>query len=134
MSYSRAGHFDTQRWYDALMERRTREALRLRAREFEREHWCDSDAELLETIRERATELGYVPFAAEHPGAALILKRFGTWGKALHLAGLPRPAGADRLKYTRLYREEYRRQQKLHRSEKAEKLARRRAASSEKDR
>ena len=115
MSYSTNRYFDTQRWYDNLMEKRTREAIRKKMLSFEAEHENDTDNMLLNAIRDRAKELGYVPYPAECIAYKLIIRRFGSWDKALRLAHLSRPVGARRLRETNLYRQEYRNQQKLHR-------------------
>ena len=131
MSYSSGPNFDSQRWYDTTMDQRTREAIYQRAVEFEQEHENDSDEELLNLIRERTDELGYVPYAAECLAARLIIQRFGTWSKAVRMAKLSHPMGPFRLRETRLYQEEYKIQQKLHRIEKEQKLKNRRVAALE---
>ena len=133
MGHNRGNGFDTQRWYEATMDRRTREALHRRIEEYERDHEDDSSGALLDAIRKRAAELGYVPYPAECLGARMIVERFGSWARAVKLAGLPSPRGPRRLNETRLYREEYRRQQKLHRAERERKRADRRAASRGRD-
>ena len=134
MSYNTGGGFNSQHWYDTTMDRRTREELRRRTEEFEQAHENDSDEALLALIRERAQELGYVPFAVDCLAGRLVGRRFGAWIRAVKLAGLPSPTGAYHLEDTRLYREEYKRQQKLHRAERAEKMARRRAAAEQRQR
>ena len=98
MSYSTNRYFDTQRWYENLMEKRTREAIRKKMLSFEAEHENDSDSVLLSAIRDRAKELGYVPYPAECIAYKLIIRRFGSWDKALRLAHLSRPVGARRLR------------------------------------
>ena len=129
MSYSTNRYFDTQRWYENLMEKRTREAIRKKMLSFEAEHENDSDSMLLNAIRNRAKELGYVPYPAECIAYKLIIRRFGSWDKALRLAHLSRPVGAIRLRETNLYRQEYRNQQKLHRREKERKNSKRLAVA-----
>ena len=91
MSYNRGSNFDTQRWYDNLMEKRTREAIRKKMLSFEAEHENDTDNMLLNAIRDRAKELGYVPYPAECIAYKLVIRRFGSWDKALRLAHLSRP-------------------------------------------
>ena len=129
MSYSTNRYFDTQRWYDNLMEKRTREAIRKKMLSFEDEHENDTDNMLLTAIRDRGKELGYVPYPAECIAYKLIIRRFGSWDKALRLAHLSRPVGARRLRETNLYRQEYRNQQKLHRREKERKNSKRLAVA-----
>lgn len=131
MSYSTNRFFDTQRWYENLMEKRTRESIRQKILNFEAEHENDTDNMLLNAIRDRAKELGYVPYPAECIAYKLIIRRFGSWDKALRLAHLSRPVGARRLRETNLYRQEYRNQQKLHRREKEQKKRKRLAVAME---
>ena len=131
MSYSTNRYFDTQRWYDNLMEKRTREAIRKKMLSFEAEHENDTDNMLLNAIRDRAKELGYVPYPAECTAYKLVIRRFGSWEKALRLAHLSRPVGARRLRETQLYQKEYRNQQKLHRREKEQKKRQRLAVAME---
>ena len=133
MSYSTNRYFDTQRWYDTTMEKRTREAIRQKILDYEAEHENDTDNMLLNAIRDRAKELGYVPYPAECVAYKLIIRRFGSWDKALHLAHLGQPYGARRLRETNLYRQEYRNQQKLHRREKEQKKRKRLAAAMERE-
>ena len=133
MSYSTNRYFDTQRWYENLMEKRTREEIRKKMLSFEAEHENDSDSVLLNAIRDRAKELGYVPYPAECIAYKLIIRRFGSWDKALRLAHLSRPVGARRLRETNLYRQEYRNQQKLHRREKEQKKRKRLAIAMERE-
>ena len=134
MSYSIGSHFDAQRWYDTTIDKRTREALRSRIAEFELEHENDSDTELLILIRARANELGYVPYAVDCLAGHMIVQRFGSWINALRLAKLPKPRGSMRIRDSRLYQEEYRRQQKLHRIEKELKMSKRKSAERERKR
>ena len=131
MSYSTGKNFNSQHWYDTYIDRRTREAIRCKSEEFEREHAEDSDAELLDLIRAKADELGYVPYAAECLAASLIIRRFGSWNKAVRMAKLPHPKGPYHLRDTRLYQEEYKLQQKLRRIEKEQKKNKRKAAERE---
>lgn len=131
MSYNAGPNFDSQRWYDTMMDQRTREAIYRRTAEFEHEHEKDNDDELLNLIRQRTDEIGYVPYAAECLAARLIIQRFGSWDKAVRMAKLPHPRGPFRLRETHLYQEEYKIQQKLHRIEKEQKLKKRRAAALE---
>ena len=117
MSYSRGSSFNTQHWYESLMETRTREAIEQKRIEYEQEHEHDTDAMLLAAIRARAAELGYTPFPAETYVQTLVIRRFGSWERALRLAHLGPAKGAKRLRETKLYAEELRRQQQLHREE-----------------
>ena len=113
--------FDSQLWYNNLMDKRTRAAIRQKINEWESEHKDDSDDMLFNSIRERAEKLGYVPYPVECLGGPMIVRRFGTWERALKLAHISHPCGAKRLKYSQLYKDEYLKQQKLHRKEKRKK-------------
>ena len=113
------------------MDKRTRAAIRQKINEWESEHKDDSDDMLFNSIRERAEELGYVPHPVECLGGPMIVRRFGTWERALKLAHLSHPRGARYLRNTQLYWAEYRKQQKLHRQEKAHKKDERRKTAKE---
>ena len=113
--------FDSQLWYNNLMDKKTRAAIRQKITEWESKHKDDSDDMLFNSIRERAEKLGYVPYPVECLGGPMIVRRFGTWERALKLAYLSHPCGAKRLKYSQLYKDEYLKQQKLHRKEKHKK-------------
>ncbi len=133
MSHNKGSGFNSQRWYDVTMDKRTRDALSLRIAEYEQAHENDSDAALLDMLRARAEELGYVPYPVDCLAGGLIMQRFGSWQTALKLASLPKPMGTKVIKNSRLYQEEYRRQQKLHRREKEQKLEKRKAAEQERE-
>ncbi len=131
MSYNIGSGFDSQRWYEATLDRRTREALEERIAEYGQAHENDSNAALLDQLRERAAELGYVPYAEDCLAGRLLIERFGSWTEVLRQANLPNPKGSRNLRNTQLYQAEYKRQQKLHRQEKEQKLEKRKAAEQE---
>ena len=118
MSYNCGSNFDPNYWYETMMDRRTREALREQRAAFEAEYKDASNEALLAVVRKRAGELGHTPHMAEVLGAGLMCRRFGSWRQTLDLVGLSHPCGADRLKDTKLYKTEYVRQQQLYRAEK----------------
>lgn len=118
MGESQWHRFDGQLWYEKTMDKRTRAALKEKEEAFIKEHADDSDNQLLAVIRNRAGELGHSPRAVEVIGAGLICERFGSWAAALTKAGLGFPTGAIRLRDSKLYRQEYVRQQELYRAEK----------------
>lgn len=93
-------------------ERRVQKAERLRARqarsaaaqaekmaraardaEWGEAHQADTEAQLLDYVRGHAHELGRTPYEREVPGGTYIAARFGGWGVALALAGLPLQGG-----------------------------------------
>lgn len=47
-----------------------------------------SKDELLQLIREKAAELGYIPRAIDLPESTTVLRRFGSWNAAIAAAGL----------------------------------------------
>jgi hypothetical protein len=113
--------FNGQRWYEKKINGRTKAALQLREEEFIQAHAADSLEMLAAYLRREAEELGHSPRAVEILGSYYIGSRFGSWAKALQAAGLSYPTGPSRLSLTRLYREEYERQQEIWRIEKEEK-------------
>lgn len=123
MSYNRGNNFDGQSWYESEMHARTQTALQRRQEEYEREHRRDDDRELLRLLQEQARAVRGPLFPTEFLGSELYIKRFGSWERALYIAGLPVPYGVKRRRDTRLYREEYARQQKLYRAERDAKRA-----------
>ena len=113
--------FNGQQWYKALIHKRTKTALKAREEAFIREHETDSDEELLRVIVKRAQELHHPPRAVEVLGASLICRRFGSWTAAMQRAGYDYAVGPKEFTHSKLYRDEYVRQQELYRKEKAEK-------------
>ena len=118
MSYNRGSNFDTEHWYRERIKQRTKDALEQQDEEFIAENEDAPDSVLLDAVRSRARELGYTPYPVEVTGGALIIRRFGSWDRALTMARLPLPHGAHKLTDSRRYKDEYARQQKLHRAEK----------------
>ncbi len=117
MGNSQWHRFDGQLWYRKTMDKRTRAVLKEKEEVFREEHKNDSDEELLAVIQKRARELGHSPRAVEVIGAGLICERFGSWATALTSAGLGFPSGATKFRNSRLYQQEYIRQQELYRAE-----------------
>ena len=117
MGDSHGNRFDGQLWYEKKMDERTKAAMKEKEEAFIKEHANDSDSQLLAVIRNRARELGHSPRAVEVIGAGLICERFGSWAAALTKAGLGFPTGAVKLRNSRLYHQEYIRQQELYRAE-----------------
>ena len=67
------------------------EALAERDRAWAAEHEADTDAELLDYLRQCAAELGHTPMRREVLGSTYIAERFGNWSVALTVAGLYMP-------------------------------------------
>ena len=112
--------FDGSKWYANKMHRRTKAALREKEQAFCAEHENDTREDLLVYLVSQARELKHPPRAIEVLGASLICRRFGSWAAAMKAAGFSRACGPQELSRTRLYREEYERQQELYRREKNE--------------
>ena len=121
MSFNVGNNFNSQRWYETMLDARTQSALRERQAAFAAEHRQDSEEELLALMRERAGAVKGMLHSAEFLGRDLVIERYGSWERGLIAAGLPVPKGGKKLRFTELYREEYARQQKLHRIERAAK-------------
>ena len=67
------------------------EALAERDRAWAAEHEADTDAELLDYLRQCAADLGHTPMRREVLGSTYIAERFGNWSVALTVAGLYLP-------------------------------------------
>lgn len=75
----------------SLKEQVEREVLAERDHEWAAEHEADTDAELLDYLRQCAAELGHTPVRREVLGSTYIADRFGNWSVALTVAGLYLP-------------------------------------------
>ena len=53
------------------------------------EHQTDTDAQLLQHVKQCAAEIGRTPLEKEVLGGMCIRERFGSWALVLHLAELP---------------------------------------------
>lgn len=107
--------------FENIIRRRTEEALAARQREFPQLHRDDTDAQLLEYLIRCAEEIGHSPNACEIIGGAYIYQRFGSWDRALRLAGLGRPSQAPDFQRRWIYKQEQQRQLELHRADKRKK-------------
>ena len=110
--------FNGDEWFRRNVDQRTRAALRRQEQQFIEEHSNDTDMELAALVKARAKELRRSPRAKEVTGAELIIRRFGSWNKALAAAGLREPRGSPKLTRTDRYKAEYQRQADLFREEK----------------
>ena len=92
-------------------------ALQKKNKEFIEEHAMDSKKQLTDYLIECACKLEHTPNRNEIIGGKYIASRFDGWENALHEAGLPIPLkGVDRKK-SKVYQEEYKRQEQLLMSE-----------------
>lgn len=107
-------------WFDEKVAERTREALAQLNRKFEREHEEDSDEALIAYICAYADRLGHTPHKQEVIGAGYISDRFGGWGKVIVAAKLPPTSTSPPLpERCEIYKEEFRRQTRLFKAERA---------------
>jgi hypothetical protein len=107
--------------FENILRKRTEEALAKQQREFEALHRSDTDADLIEYLRRCAEEIGHAPNACEVIGGTNLHQRFGSWDRALRLAGLGRPGQAPDFHRRWIYKQEKQRQIDLHKAEKRRK-------------
>jgi len=107
--------------FENILRKRTEEALKKQQQEFEALHRNDTDADLIDYLRRCAGEIGHVPNACEISGGAYLCQRFGSWDRALRLAGLGRPGPAPNFQRRWIYQQEKQRQIALHKAEKQRK-------------
>ena len=107
--------------YEATIRRMVNEAIETQEQAFAQNRGGDSDAQLLAYLRFCADRLGHSPWPREIVGGNLIGQRFGTWGRALQKAKLPKPTTPDKLTSFARYLEETERQKAAYREKKAAK-------------
>ena len=107
--------------YDATIKRMVSEALEAQEQEFTRNRGDDSDEQLLSYLQFCAQLLGHTPWPREIVGGSLIVKRFGSWEKALVSANLPKSVTPDKLSVFTRYIEETQKQKVVYREKKAAK-------------
>ncbi len=77
-------------------------------------HFEDSDEELLAYLQDCAKRIKRSPTICEVIGGEYIKERFGGWGQALALAGLPQaPANPPKRWHRQIYLDELRRQREI---------------------
>ena len=107
--------------YEATIRRMVQEALEQQEQEFREQHKADTDAELLMYLRACTLRLHHTPWPGEIVGGSMILERMGSWKRAVLMAKLPEPRGANQQKNFTRVQEETERQKELYRKKKAEK-------------
>lgn len=109
--------------YEATIRRMVTQALEAREEEFAQLHEQDTARQLLSYLQEQTAALGHTPWPGEIVGGTVIEKRFGSWQRALLLAGLPEPKTANKPGSFERVKEETERQKEIYRQRKAEKKA-----------
>lgn len=82
-----------QREAEAVVAQAENDARLARDAAWAEEHQNDSDAQLLEYLRQVAAQMDHVPCTREVLGGTYINQHFGGWTMALALADLPIPKG-----------------------------------------
>ena len=109
--------FNGDEWFRKIVDQRTRDALYKQEQEVLAQHRNDTEEQLAAYVRARAKELGHSPRAKEVTGSRFIIRRFGSWDKALAAARLREPRGSPKLSRTDRYMVEYERQAALFKAE-----------------
>ncbi len=100
---------------------KTMRQLEIDEAEFAGLHSADTDDELLAYLRGWAERLKHSPNVCEVIGGDYIAKRFGSWNKALVLAGLPKaPSNPPKRWHRLMYLAELRRQREIGMEERRE--------------
>lgn len=115
------GYAGRQNIYEATIRRMVTKALEAREESFEALHDQDTPQMLLSYLREQAERLGHTPWPGEIDGGAFLEKRFGSWQRAVLLAGLTEPNTPNRSGTFLRVKQEEKRQREVYRKRKAEK-------------
>ena len=122
--------------YEATIRRMVTQALEAQEMQFRQDHARDTDAQLLELIRDWVSVHGYTPWPLEIPGGSYMAERFGSWEALIDQARLKPPAHPNRTQSFQRFREETERQKAIYRRKKAEKkqLSQKRLAEKRRER
>jgi hypothetical protein len=107
--------------YEATIRRMVTQALEAQEMQFRQDHALDTDAQLLDLVRDWVSVHGYTPWPLEIPGGSYMAERFGSWEALMDLAGLEPPPHPNRQQSFQRFREETDRQKAIYRRKKAEK-------------
>ena len=107
--------------YESTIRRMVTQALQAQELRFRQEHEMDTDAQLLELIRDWASVHGYTPWPDEMEGGSYLTERFESWERLVMLAGLKAPTHPNRQQSFARVMEETEHQKELYRRKKAEK-------------
>ena len=122
--------------YEATIRRMVTQALEAQEMQFRQDHAQDTDAQLLELIRDWVSDHGYTPWPLEIPGGSYMAERFGSWEALIDQARLKPPAHPNRQQSFQRFQEETDRQKAIYRRKKAEKkqLSQKRLAEKRRER
>lgn len=122
--------------YEATIRRMVTQSLEAQEQQFRQSHEQDTDAQLLELIRDWVSDHGYTPWPLEIPGGSYMAERFGSWEALIDQARLKPPAHPNRTQSFQRFREETERQKAIYRRKKAEKkqLSQKRLAEKRRER
>ena len=107
--------------YRATIRWMTLQALEAQEQQFRQTHALDPDEALLVLLRQWAALYRHTPWPGELTGGSYLLERFGSWERAVGLAGLAPPTGPNALQNFPRYLAETERQKELYRRKKSEK-------------
>ena len=119
-------------WVEKQIDQRVRAALHEQETAFANAHFKDTDAQLLEYVRQWTKKMGYTPNRGEIIGGQLIERRFGTWEKVIKEARVPWPSKMPALAKRMIYKQEYQKQEALFAEERAAAKANRNALHQQK--
>ncbi len=111
-------YFDAQEFVNRKLEEATNRALKEKHAQFAIDHIHDTDDQLLDYLRQCATELGHLPKSDEIIGGGFIGYRFRGWGLALEAAKLDLPRKKVPANGRKIYRDELKIQAALYRQAK----------------
>ena len=122
--------------YEATIRRMVTQALQAQELQFRQDHARDTDAQLLDLVRDWVSDHGYTPWPLEIQGGSYMAERFGSWEALIDQARLKPPAHPNRTQSFQRFREETERQKAIYRRKKAEKkqLSQKRLAEKRRER
>ena len=91
--------------------------LKISSENEQKKRWRSSSGNL----RHCTEEIGHTPNACEVIGGSYLYQRFGSWDRALRLAGLGKPGPAPDFRRRWIYQQEKQRQIDLHKAKKCRK-------------
>lgn len=111
-------YFDAQDFVNRKLEEATNRALKEKNAQFAIDHIHDTDAQLLDYLRQCAMAIGHLPKSDEIIGGGYLCYRFGGWGRVLAAANLDLPRKKVPANGRKIYRDELKVQAALYRQAK----------------